>query len=253
MAISKSELLSSVVAVDAEVEAHDMEDKQGGVFISENGIYNTTIEKAFLYKTKSKGICCTLLCRGANSIDIDLYIVSFKNKKLITTCKMQGKTVSLPDYKMFKQLFAVATGEVKPLEEIDVEVETIKYKKFGKEVKVQAETVVDLIGKEIQIGIKLKADYAWDKEGGEDGQGAVDKTEYKTDKNGDILYSKELDSVFTTDGFSAEEVITEAEEPKAIESKIKYLQSDKAIYHPKLEESEDVDEETEEEEDELDF
>ena len=109
----------------------------------------------------------------------------------------------------------------------------IKYKKFGKEVKIKGETIVELTGKTVQIGIKLKAEYSWNKEDAE-----VDKTEYRTDRNGDIAYKKELDSVFNVDGFSAEEMLTEAEEAKSIETKRKYLESDKAIYHPELEEAE---------------
>ncbi len=253
MASVKSKLLSGIVAVDAEVEAHDMEDRQGGSFINKNGLYKTTIEKAFIHVTKSKGRVCTVLFRGANTVDIDLFIVSNKKGKLITTCVQQGKTVTLQAYKLFKQLMVVVTGELSLIDEVMVEEETIKYKKFGKDVKVKGEVITALTGKEIQIGITLKANYEWDKE-----EEAEDKTQYKTDNNGDIRYDKELDSVFNIGGFSAEEILTDAEEAKSIEAKKKYLESDKAIYHPKLEESEakedDVTTETtDDSDDELDF
>lgn len=246
--VTKSSLLAGI-STDVEVEVNDLKDRQGSSFIDKNGIYTATIEQAILHKTKSKGVCCTLLFRGENSIDIDLYIVSFKNKKLTTTCIMGGKTVSLPDYKLFKQMYAVATGEAKPLEELDVKEDVVKYKKFGKDVKLEGETVVDLIGKTIQLGISLQANYAWNAEDKE-----VDKTEYSVDRNGDVRLTPNLDSVFNTDGFSAEEIITEATEAKVIVSKKTYLESDKAIYYPKLEEKEVEEEEVVEEiEDDLDF
>jgi len=235
----KSSLLSGIVAVSEEVAAHDMDTGSSNSFINDNGIFKSTIEKAFLFKTKSKGVGCTILFRGENSIDITLYIVSNKKGKLVTTYVSQGKTISLNDYKLFKQLYAVVTGEVKPMEEIDVIPEVIKYKVFGKDVKVDGETIVELIGKEVEIGIRLEESFAWDNE-----EKCEDKTELKTDKNGDVVYKKSLDSVFSKDGFSAEEVITEATEAKDIESKRKFLEGDKATKRVKLEDK--VEEESEE-------
>ena len=110
-----------------------------------------------------------------------------------------------------------------------------------------AETLVDLIGKEIQIGIRLEEQYNY-----EDGE--TDKTSLKTNGNGDVVYKKTLESVFNVEGFDTVEVIKNAEDPKAIKSKIAFLEGDKGIKRVKLDapEIEESEEETIDE-DELDF
>ena len=237
-----SELLSGIEAVSEEVSSHDLE-TGGGSFINACGVYPTTIEKAFMTETKKGGVQFDIHFGGANSINIRLYIVSMKNGKKITTCQMGGKTVSLPDFKMFKQIMFLATGKAQDLSEVATKTETIKYKDFGKDVEVEGETVVDLIGKDMQIGIRLEEQYNY-----EDGE--VDKTSLKVNQNGDVVYKKSLESVFNADGFDTAEVIKNAEEPKAIKSKIAFLESDKGIKRVKLEAPE---EEEIEEEEELDF
>jgi len=240
-----SKLLSKVEAVDEEVSSHDMEVGGGSNYISECGVYPTTIEKAFMSNTKKGGIQLDLHLGGANKIDFTLYIVSMKNKKLITTCQMQGKTVSLPDFKMFKQLYYLATGEGLDLHEMETTEETIKYKAYGKDVTVEAETITQLIGKEIQVGVRLAEQ--WNYEDGE-----TDKTSLKVNQNGDVVYKKELESIFNIDGFNAEEVLKDATETKALDSKVKFLESDKGIKRVKLEEPE-IEDVEEEDEDTLDF
>jgi len=240
--MSISNLLSDIEEVDSEVSSHDLEVNSGGSYISEGGIYPTTIDKAFMSPTKKGGVQLNIMFGGANKIDCVLYIVSMKNGKKITTCQMQGKTVSLPDFKMFKQIMFLATGKARDLSEVKTKTETIKYKAYGKDIEVEAETVVDLIGKDIQIGVRLEEQYNY-----EDGE--TDKTQLKTNQNGDVVYKKSLESVFNVDGFSTEELLKEAEEPKAIKSKEAFLTGAKGIKRVTLEFPED---EVVEDEDDLD-
>ena len=256
MAVSK--LLSGIKKVSEEVSSHDLEVSGGSNFINACGVYPVTIEKAFITGTKNGGVQLDLHFGGANSLNTRLYIVTVEKDKKgkpvldedgnptkITTCKMQGKIVSLPDYKTFKHIIFLATGKGQELSEMTVKEETIKYKDFGKNIEVEAETIVDLIGKEIQIGVRLEEQYNY-----EDGE--TDKTSLKVNQNGDVVYKKVLESIFNAGGFDAAEVIKNAEEPKAIKSKIAFLESDKGIKRvaleaPEVEESEDAEEE------ELDF
>lgn len=226
-----SKLLSGIVEVDEEVASHDMESGSSGGFINECGVYPTTIERAFMTPTKKGGVALNLHFGGVNKVDVILYIVSVKNKKKVTTCVMQGKTVSLPSFKIFKQLYFLATNEGLDLHEIETKTETIKYKAYGKDVTVEGETISALIGKDLQIGIRLCEEYNY-----EDGE--LDKTQLKTNQNGDVMYSKELESVFNSKGFNAEEMLKDAEEPKAIKSKIAWLESDKGIKKVRLEKPE---------------
>jgi len=243
--MSIKSLLQEVVTVSEEVSKDDL--KSGGSsFINEGGVYPTTIEKAFLSETKKGGIKLDLMFGGANKIDIELYIVSSKKGKLVTTCQMGGKTVTLPSYKMFVQLYYILVGKAPKLSELNLKEETIKYKKFGKDITVEADTLVDLVGKELNIGIRLEEQYDY-----EDGE--TIKSRLKTNQNGDTLYKKELESVFSKDGLSAQEIASQVTEGTQMKSKIAFLSSDKGIKRVKLEAPEV--EETEEEDDEeiIDF
>jgi len=239
-------LLENVVDETEEQSAHDMENGGGSSFINECGVYPTTISKAFLTETKKGGIKLDLMLGGDNMIDLELYVISKKAGKLITTCKIQGKTVSLPSYKLFKQLYFIATGVGLDLKDMELKTETIKYKKYGKDVEVEGDTIVQMIGKEIQVGIRLEESYAY-----EDGE--TDKTQLRTNKNGDVVYDKELHSVFSKDGFSPMEVVSEAEETKEIENEKKFLASDKGIRRVKLEFPDEPEEEGEDTDEEIDF
>ena len=240
MALSKR--LSGITQATAEESANDMNNSTGTNYIKTGGVYKTTIERAFLVNTKKGGIQCDIHFGGENTISSRLYIVSNIKGKLVTTCKMQGKTVSLPDFKMFKQLFYVATGEVKDLGEIETKEETLKFKEYGKMVEVEAETLTELIGKEVNIAVRLEEKYNY-----EDGE--TDKTSLKVDGNGDVVYDKSLNSVYTADGLSAMEKMKKTE-AKKMASDDEFLRGDKGIKRLTLEA---VEIEVPEEDDEIDF
>ncbi len=239
--MSKSLLLANVIEATAEVAAHDLESGMSGGFVNTNGVFKFKIEKAFLQQSKSGGVQLELFLGGDNRLESTLYVVSKKNGKLTTTYSYQGKTASLGDYKTFKQLYFVATGEPLALSEIDTTVETIKYKKFGKDIEVEAETIDALIGKELQMAIRLKAEYAYDNDAKE-----TDKTAHRTNSDGDLVFKKEIDGVYDVDGFSPLEILGKDDEAKEVEAKKLFLASDKATYYPKLEEAEVEIEEEEE-------
>jgi len=240
--MSIKDLLSDVVTATEEESKNDLASGSNGSFINESGVYPVTIEKAFLTKTKKGGIKLDLMFGGANKIDIELYIISNKNGKLITTCKMGGKTVTLPSYKLFVQLYYIIMGKAPILSELNLKDETITYKKFGKNITVDADTLVDLVGKEVNIGIRLAEQYDY-----EDGE--TIKSRLRTNQNGDIVYDKELESVFSKEGLSAQEIAKGVEEGKEMEAKQKFLTSDKGIKKVKLE----VPESEEDFDDDIDF
>lgn len=236
------DLLKEVVASSKETTSEDLK-SGGGAFIKEGGVYPVTIEKAFLTQTKKGGVKLDLMFGGANKIDIELYIISKKNGKLITTCEMGGKTVTLPSYKTFVQLYYIVTGKAPKLSELKLEEEVIKFKKFGKDVEVKADTITELIGKELNIGVRLEEDYAWE-------DGAVDKSQLKTNQNGDVVYKKELESVFSKEGLSAQEIAKGATEGVEMKSKDEFLRGEKGIKRVKLEKPEPIEVEPD---DEIDF
>jgi hypothetical protein len=226
--MSIRDLLKEVEEVSKEVSQDDLKSGGSGSFINAGGVYPTTIEKAFMTETDKGGIKLDLMFGGANKIDIELYIISKKNGKLITTCQSGGKTVTLKSYKMFVQLYYILVGKAPKLSELNLKEETIKYKKFGKDITVEADTLVDLIGKEVNIGIRLEEQYAYE-------DGVTIESRLKTNQNGDTLYKKELEYVFSKDGLSAQEIAKGVTEGTEMESKDKFLKGDKGIKRVKLE------------------
>lgn len=252
-------LLKGIEKVSEEVSANDM-NSGGSNFINTCGVFPVTIEKAFMTATKNGGVQLDVHFGGENILQHRFYIVTVKKDNKgkpiknedgepirVTTCKMQGKTVSLPDFKTLKQLYFVATGEAKDLEEIETKVEDIKYKEYGKTVEVEGETLVDLIGKEVNIAVRLEEEYAWDKEAGE-----TDKTQLKVNGNGDTIYKKSIEEVYSAEGLAAIEIIKETE-PKMMESKRTFLEGDKGIKRVTLELPEEEEVEIEDDEDEIEF
>ena len=94
-------------------------------------------------------------------------------------------------------------------------------------IEVEAETIIDLIGKQVNIAIRLEEEYNY-----EDGE--VDKTSLKVDSNGNTRYKKTLDDVYSAEGLHAIEIIKKSE-PKLIKAKEAFLLSDKGIKRVKLE------------------
>lgn len=220
-------LLKGIVTVSQEEAISELESGSSTNYIKEGGVYATTIEKAFMTETKKGGVQLDLHFSGENAINMKLFIVSMKNGNRVTTCSVKGKTVSLPDFKLLKQLYFVAVGEAKDLGEIETKVETIKYKEYGKDVEVEGETIIDLIGKEVYIAIRAEEEYNYE-------NGEEDKTSLKVDKNGDVRYKLSLDDVYSKDGLHAIEIIKE-QEPKLMKAKEEFLKSDKGIKRVKLE------------------
>lgn len=239
-----SNLLNKIVEV--EVEGNDLENNSGSSFIKEGGVYKVTVDKAFISQTKKGGLQVDLIFAGDNIWQETLYIASMKNKKLTTTCKMGGKTVSLPSFKLFKQIMFLATNEPVDISTIETVEETIKYKAYGKDVEVDGETITALIGKEFTIAVRAEEEYNY-----EDGE--VDKTSLKVDSDGNTRYKLSLYDVYNEDGLNAIEVVQEAEEPKAMIKTEEFLKSDKGIRRVVLELPEMEEDEIEDENDELEF
>lgn len=216
----------------AEEQKSDLERSSGGMFVTEPGVYTGTVEKAFISKTKKGGYQLNLHIGGDNRFETILYPVSKKNGKLVTTSTYGGKTSSLPDYKMLKQLLFVTQGKAMslfPQEDADtvtLKAETIKYKAYGKEVEVEAETITDVIGKEIHFAVRFEERYNY-----EDGE--EDRTDIKRNDDGDPLYDKRLYAVYSKKGKTPMEIFKK-EEPTTIEKDRDFLEK-KGIKKVKLE------------------
>jgi len=256
MAILELEnLLENVVEEELQLEEgqidSDLESSGGGVnFVNTGGVFKGTIERAFLEPTKNGGISFTLHTKGDSVYQTTLFPFNKDKKtgKITTTNTYNGKVTTNSDFKLLKQLYYVATGELlSSVKDIKTKVEDITFKSYGKDVKKKVAIVTALTDKDIHFGIRRKAKYAWDKDAEEQ-----DRTQYATNKDGDLVYDLTLFSVYDSKGRTAEELVKGKDAEKHIKDD-EYLSSDKSIYRPNLEESEDVPFNTDDTEDEIDF
>ena len=224
-----SDILKSVEK-NEELEAHELESgSTGGGFVNKGGVYPMTIEKAFFTETKKGGVQLDLHFGGENMFEAKMYPVIVKNGKKVTTYTIKGKAVSLGDYKLLKQLLFVTNGKPMDLSDLTLKQEEITYKSFGKDITVDAETCEDLVGKQVNIGVRLSERYAYDSEAGE-----VDKTQLLTNSDGDVLYDKNIYSVYSQSGKTATEIIKK-QDATQIEKDREFLEGEKGIKRVKLE------------------
>jgi hypothetical protein len=234
--MSLANLFSDIQEVSEELKNEELENKSGGGFVTTNGIYKSTIERAYVTATKKGGVQFDLHLTGDNLINFRLYPVSNKNGKKVTTYTYKGKTQSLQDYKMLKQIVFCATGKGQELEDIKIEEQDIEFKEYGKAVKLTVGMLTDLVGKEIQYGVRCEEEYNY-----EDGE--TDKTSIKTDDEGNPRYKKVLFSVYSALGKTPIEIIKKEDSIQLAKDK-EFLLSDKGIKRVKLEAPEFEDGET---------
>lgn len=222
--------LFSDVVVEEELVGSELESSSGsGGYVKKCGVYPMTIEKAFFTKTKKGGVQLDLHFGGENIFTAKLFPVIVKNGKKVTTYTYKGKAVSLGDYKLLKQLLFVTNGKPMDLSDLTLVDETITYKSFGKDVVVEAQTCTDLVGKQVQVGVRLSERYAYNSEEGEE-----DKTQLKTNSDGDVIYDMSIYTVYSQSGKTPTEIIKK-EDAKQIISDKEFLESDKGIKKVKLE------------------
>ena len=243
--MSLTSLFEDIDTGGEELAKEELVNNTGGGFIKTSGVYAGTIERAFITETKKGGVRFDLHISGANTINFTLFPVSVKNKKKVTTYQYKGKTMTLQDYKMMKQVIFSALGKAQELGDITVSEEEISFKEYGKDKTMTVGLLTDLTGKEIQFGVRAEEEYNY-----EDRE--TDKTQIKTDSDGNPRYKLTLFSVYSKEGLTPIESIKE-EEATQIDKDKEFLSGDKAIKKVKLEQPEPSEEDEDEDEDELDF
>ena len=213
-------------------ENRDLEGSAGINFIKTGGVYKTTIERAFLKPTKKKGLSLGIHTKGDNVVQLMLFPINIDKKtgKRTTTNTFKGKTTTNGDFKLLKQLLFVCGESVSELKDMKVKEEEITYKAYGKEVTETVLLLTSCTDKEIGIGVKGSYEYNY-----EDGE--TDKTSYKVDNEGTPRLKLSLNSVYNSKGKTPIEMIKKEESVQLAKDKL-YLESEKSIYKPKLEESE---------------
>lgn len=230
--MSLEQLFQDVDTGSEELAQEELSNNTGSVFVKDNGIYKGTIARCFVTETKKGGVCLDLHIEGDTVYQTKIYPVSGKKDKKgnivkMTTYTVKGKTQSLNDYKMLKQLVFVATGKGQELKDIKIEEQDMEFKEYGKDVSITAGVLTELVGKDIQFGVRCEEEYNY-----EDGE--TDKTAIKTDDDGNPRYKKSLFSVYSAEGKTALEVVKK-EDATQLEKDKEFLLGDKGIKKVKLE------------------
>ena len=243
--MSLSNLFQDIEEVSEELKSEELENNSGGSFVKSNGIYKSTIERAFITETKKGGVQFDLHLSGDAMFNARMFPVTVKDGKKVTTYVMKGKTQSLQDYKMLKQIIFVATGKGQELPDIKLKEEEVTFKEFGEEKTLEVATLVDLIGKEIQYGVRCEEQYNY-----EDGE--EDKTSIRTDNEGNPRYKMNIFSVYSAEGKSPIEIVKDID-AEQLEKDKEFLLGAKGIKKVKLEAPEVEEVEDDESEDDLEF
>lgn len=129
------------------------EDRLGGSFTSETGVYDATIKVAYVVPSQSsssKAIHVILDLGNGQELSQRTY---FLNKAGEPTYEKSGKKLQLPGYEEVNSLVLLATG--KNITETTVEPKTHKVwdKAAGKEIEKSMDTLTDLTGKPIAVAV----------------------------------------------------------------------------------------------------
>lgn len=221
-----SSILSKLIETQ-EVSSQEVKDYSGSSFIKESGEYNFTIKKAFVTESKNGAIGIVTEFEGDAILEETFWITNADKE---TYYERNGKKFPMPSYVDVKKLNYVCTGEMlTELSAIKTEQRLIKHYKYvddpeneGKKKRVddniEADTLVDWIGKEVKLTIQMVQKEGWDKQAKKpNGQGAVTK-------EGEPITDPVIIGFFNTDGFSAVESYKKAEKAEQLDKDLKRLE-----------------------------
>lgn len=130
------------------------QDKLGGFQLLESGVYPAKIKAAYAGSSQSGAMNITVIA-DINSYEYreTIYITNKEGKNYYTTDKAPDKKQPLPGFTTINDLCLLACG--KPLSEMETEdkVLNVYSAEAGKEVPTQVPVLMDLLNKEIVLGI----------------------------------------------------------------------------------------------------
>lgn len=151
----------------------ELKDASGSKFINNSGVYELTVEKAFAIQSSGGAIGITVSFIGDASYEHTFWIT---NKEGKTYYSMNGKDMALPGYIETKKLnYLLTENMLTSVADIKTENRIIKWYKYvddveneGKKKKVdaniEAEVLVDWIGKKAKFLFQMVQKEGWDKD-----------------------------------------------------------------------------------------
>lgn len=181
-------------------------DTLGGGGAVESGLYDLKIKMAYGVTAKSEAMGVTLVLLTADNKEIRFteYVTSGKEKGCKNYYEKDGEKHYLPGYNNINAVALLAAG--KELHELETEEKSVKLYDFTAkaEVPTKVPVLVDLIGKEITLGI-LKVI---------ENKTSLNEATGKYEPTAETRTLNQLDKVFRTrDHMTVAEVRAQAEEP----------------------------------------
>lgn len=187
------------------------EKDQIGTLVPDSGLYNCKVTLAYLSKVPSgaTGLFLTLMTDKGDEMKHSLYITSGTEKGCKNTYQnSKGETQYLPGFLQANSLCVLAVG--KPIDQMDTEEKVLSLYNFESrtDVPTKKEVLVDLLGKDIIIGlIKVKADKS------------VKNDQGKYIPTGETRFESEIDKFFHAESrMTTSEIASNAEKAVFIDT-----------------------------------
>jgi hypothetical protein len=147
------------------VDSSNVEDYNGGGFISESGIYDLIIKRSWVIESSGGAIGMHVEFEGEGMLEKDFWMT---NKDQQTFYNKNGKDFAMAGYVDMKKLNYVLTGNfMTSLTQLNVSNQIVKTyewkedpenegKKKKVEIEKEVEYVTDWAGKQVKVGIQMK-------------------------------------------------------------------------------------------------
>jgi hypothetical protein len=194
----------------------ELKDSSGSMFINDSGVYTVEIEKAFLMQSEGGAIGIYISYKGDVAHEETLWVT---NKEQETFYNKNGKDYPMVGYVDAKKINYLLTGEmIDSLRKLATENRLVKHFKYvedpeneGKKKKVEnqieAEVLIDWIGKESKILVQMVQKEGWDKQTRKpSGVGAVTK-DGEPITEATIIDRFNIDNLTATESFKGTESV----------------------------------------------
>lgn len=216
----------------------DIKDYSGSSYISESGIYDFEIKKAFLVEAASGAVGVYVEFGGEVNYDETFWV---SNREGQTFFVKNGKEVSNPSYVQVKKLNYLFTNEfVDSLTKLSIEERIVKHfewvedpenddKKKKVDKEITAEVLVDWIGKTGKMSVQMAEKEAQTKQGDK----YVGTGKRAEDKDGNPYLEVKVLNFFSEENKTASEQLAEKEAIQMTKDSERIAKTPVRVFKPK--------------------
>jgi hypothetical protein len=145
------------------------QDRVGGFQVADTAIYLATIKMAYAGKSEGGALCVNFIFEGITGGDYKetIYVSNRKGENWFLNQNDKTKKVPLPGFTTVNDICLVTTGQPLSAQAVEEKMVNIWDKDAGKELPKAADVLVDLIGKQVYLGVQKNLE----NKSAKDGQG----------------------------------------------------------------------------------